>query len=114
VSRAIRQFVIDPDEDTIVHLHGAILGAHAMRGNIGNAVLMLAYYDDNVQETTHIIRIFKSGENIPYHFTYVDTVTFASDIFHVCSYCEDDEAWTPTSTNDDAAPSANSLEAPSS
>jgi hypothetical protein len=115
VSRAIRHFVINQDdEQTIVHLRGPILKTLAYTTNFDVSILLFAHYDDTIPESVHIIRLFQSGETIPYHFEYVDTVSFGGQVRHVCAYREGDEVWTPVSIQDDAVPSANSSEAPSS
>lgn len=109
MSRSIRRHMLpiedhEQGEDFIVHLQGPILNAFLIP-KVG-IIKLHSLHDENIQSKTFILRIFQDGQTIPYHFSYVDTVTDSVGAsYHVCQYTEDDEAWTPASMSDADVPS---------
>lgn len=115
MSRSIRQAVIDPDDDeTILHLRGPILNAMVLNTSLSSVIYLFAYYDEDAAETLTIIRTYEPGQTIPDHFKYVDTVSVGNRVYHICSYREDEDEWTPASMSDVDALSVSTSEASNS
>lgn len=87
---------LDQMEDNL-HLTGNIVHMEAW-----SASSIKIYFTDieNATERIEHLRIFETGETIPNHYEYLDTVVVGRTAAHVCRYTESEDPWIPATMSD--------------